>query len=122
MKTFTITFPDDVPEDQLDLGFLQGMANRMAFGFHNYGHARRTLDRPNNLRNVEIRVGKYQETGNVEFLMDASNFLMMEFMVPSHPQAHFRPTEHHESPGAVVAGQLIMNKDELKRPKRREGD
>jgi hypothetical protein len=117
-----LNWPDSVPEDQIDLPFIQGMLDRMAFGFHNYGHARRFMDRPDNLANVAIRVKKYQETLNTEFLIDAANFLMMEFMVPSLPGAHFKATEHHESPGAIVAGKLIKNKDELKRPKRREGD
>lgn len=32
----------------------------------------------------------YCRTGNTEALVDAANYLMLEFMTPSHPQAHFR--------------------------------
>lgn len=31
--------------------------------------------------------------------MDVANFAMIEFMLPRHPDAHYRPTDSHESPG-----------------------
>jgi hypothetical protein len=103
-----------VPKDQIDHQFIQGMFDRMCFGFFNYGHMRRKHDRPDNLENVKIRVRKYRETGNTEFLMDAANYLMMEFAVPSHKKAHFRPTRSEESPGSAVAGRVIRSKSELR--------
>ncbi len=109
-----LKFPDSVPIDQIDQKFLQGMLDRMAFGFHNYGHMRRRHDRPDNGKNIKIRWGKYKKTGNTEFLMDLSNYAMMEFAVPSHPDAHFRATRSDESPGSAVAGRIIRNKKELK--------
>ena len=122
-------FPDSVPKDQIDTDFIQGMLNRMAFGFHNYGHARRKYDRPQNVKNVRLRLKKYRETGNTEWLIDAANFAMMEFMVPAHPRAHFRATTSDESPGSVVSGRVIRGKHELKLPtgihaprRQREGD
>lgn len=113
-RSVTFNFAPSVPKDQIDTVFIQGMIDRMCFGFHNYGHARRTHDRPDNLANVKTRVDKYRETGNIEWLMDAANFVMMEFMVPTHPQAHFVPTSRDESPGSHVAGRMIKGKDELK--------
>ena len=127
-------YPDSVPEDQVDAGFIQGMINRMGFGFHNYGHARRKHDRPDNVKNMLIRLIKYcgfnrvqgilselylqfgseKGSGNTEFLMDEANYAMMEFMVPSHPGAHFTPTTRDQSPGSAVAGRIIKGKDELK--------
>lgn len=122
-------WPDSVPTDQIDEKFIQGMLDRMAVGFHNYGHMRRKHDRPDNVKNIRERLKKYLKTGNTEWLMDASNFGMMEFAVPSHPHAHFRPTDSHESPGSHVAGRVIKNKSQLKpatgihAPKvQREGD
>lgn len=35
------------------------------------------------LEDVQLRIQKYKETGNTEFLADAANFLMIEFMYPS---------------------------------------
>lgn len=134
-KQLVFNMAESVPEDQVDAGFIQGMINRMCFGFHNYGHARRKHDRPDNIKNVLIRLIKYvgfervrqslweleengfgveKGSGNVEFLMDASNYNMMEFMVPSAPNAHFRPTDSHESPGSHVAGRIVKSKSELK--------
>jgi hypothetical protein len=108
------TWPKSAPEDQIDKPFIQGMLNRMAMGFHTYGHMRRKHDRPDNVRNIRIRLKKYLDTGNTEFLMDAANYAMMEFAVPSHPNAFFKPTDSHESPGSAVAGRIIKNKSELK--------
>jgi hypothetical protein len=33
--------------------------------------------------------------------MDVSNFAMIEFMLPRHPQAHFQGTDDDASPGRV---------------------
>ena len=103
-----------VPVDQIDKEFIQGMFNRMILGFHNYGHMRRKHDRPDNVKNIRIRLDKYLKTGNTEWLMDAANYAMMEFAVPSHANAHYKATESHESPGSAVAGRIIRNKKELK--------
>lgn len=105
---------EQVPKDQIDESFIQGMFNRMILGFHNYGHMRRKHDRPDNIKNVRIRLDKYLKTGNTEWLMDAANYCMMEFAVPAHHKAHFKATESHESPGSAVAGRIIRNKKELK--------
>jgi hypothetical protein len=51
------------------------------------------------LENALIRTEKYKDTGNTEWLVDAANFLMFEFMYPKHRKAHFRATEGGESPG-----------------------
>lgn len=120
-----LKWPDSVPSDQIDLPFIQGMLDRMAFGYHNYGHMRRKLDRPDNIKNIQIRLKEYKKTGNTEFLMDAANFAMMEFAVPSHPDAFFKPTGSDASPGAIVAGKHIRHrpdKPERREVKRREGD
>lgn len=107
-------WPASVPADHIDLQFMQGMLDRMAIGFHNYGHMRRKHDRPDNVKNIRTRLQIYLKTGNTEFLIDAANFAMMEFAVPSHHNAHFRSTDHDESPGSHVSGRIIKNKDELK--------
>lgn len=120
------SWPTSVPSDQKDDQFIQGMLDRMSFGFHNYGHARRAHDRPDNLKNIDTRITRYKESKNTEFLMDAANYCMMEFMVPSVEGAFFEPTSRDESPGSHVAGRLIKGKDELNPAhnvkQRREGD
>ncbi len=37
----------------------------------------------------------YRNTGNTEALVDAANYLMLEFMHPSHPEAHFQGEDDH---------------------------
>lgn len=49
------------------------------------------------------RIEKYRETGNTEYLMDAANFCMMEFMFPTHQQAHFKAEDSAASPGRAQA-------------------
>lgn len=112
MAVVKLKFPDSVPIDQIDVEFLQGMLNRMAFGFHNYGHSRRYQHKPHSLKNIEIRLKEYRRTHNTEFLMDAANYCMMEFCVPSFKDAYFRPTSKAESPGAIVDGKRVKGKED----------
>jgi hypothetical protein len=46
------------------------------------------------IKSLELRVQKYLETGNTEFLADVANFAMIEFMYPQHPNAHFKSTDN----------------------------
>ena len=116
-------WPDSVPEDQIDKPFIQGMLDRMAFGYHNYGHMRRDENVSNSLKNVRIRLDKYEETHNTEFLMDASNYCMMEFVKPGFSDAFFRPTTKEESPGAIVGGRHVQGKEDYPKTRTiREGD
>jgi hypothetical protein len=137
-------FPDSVPVDQIDVSFIQGMLNRMAFGYHNYGHMRRYEKVSNSLKNSVIRLCKYagletiaaivdelrsrdialERTANTEFLMDAANFNMMEFVKPSLPGAQFTATTKDQSPGAIVDGRHVKGREDYLESKRvkREGD
>src|SRR4051812_29600342 len=73
--------------------FLDGMRNRMAVSFYKYGPVADAYpEKVNALDSLQLRLKKYQETGNAEFLMDAANFAMIEFMHPSHPEAFFQGT------------------------------
>lgn len=45
------------------------------------------------LKNIELRLQKYRETGNTEFLADIANFAMIEFMNPSIPGARYIRTD-----------------------------
>lgn len=42
------------------------------------------------------------EPGNAEYLVDAANMLMIEFMHPAHPKAHYTATDSAGSPGRVA--------------------
>jgi hypothetical protein len=43
--------------------------------------------------------GKTIPPGNTEYLIDAANYCMIEFLYPKHPDAFFRPTDSDESNG-----------------------
>lgn len=89
------------PTSEYDEVFIRGMVNRMAVSFHKYGYAKDAAGSVDFLGCAELRVQKYHETKNTEFLIDAANFYMMEFMFPSLEGASFEGTDSDASPGRV---------------------
>lgn len=78
-------FPSEVSAQ-----FLQGMVNRMAVSLDKYGPVEKAY--PNDVDAIESlkkRLEEYEETGNIEYLIDVANFAMIEFELPRHPKAHF---------------------------------
>lgn len=57
------------------------------------------------LKSAELCVDKYRKTGNTEYLCDAANYLMFEFMYPQVPGAYFKATDSKDSAG--LAGKPI---------------
>lgn len=92
-----------LPESEFNIDFLQGMLDRMTVSYFKYG---KVVDAyPHDISAIDSlkkRLDTYAETGNTEFLIDAANFAMIEFMRPSHPEAHFTPTDSDQSPGRVT--------------------
>lgn len=66
----------------------------------NYG----TYKCMNAIENLKIRLEKYLETGNTEYLADVANFAMLEFMNPSIEGAKYQPTDN---PNCELAGFAI---------------
>lgn len=77
--------------------------NRVEVSYHKYGPVKKNFQTGNvqALPSMEKCIEKYNDTGNTEYLLDAANYLMFEFMYPQHPRAHFRPTDSKESAGIV---------------------
>lgn len=71
------------------------MNNRIRVGTVRYGSMTENRDVWPRLQNV---LRKYQETGNTEFLVDAANYLAIEFTWPSLPGATFTPLDRHFEP------------------------
>ena len=42
------------------------------------------------------KIALYEETGNMEFLVDLFNYALLEFSRPYHPNAHFESTERKD--------------------------
>jgi hypothetical protein len=85
--------PDDFSQD-----FVNKMRARVATSYYKYGPWAKNRPFVDCLANVQTRIKIYQDTGNTEGLVDAANFLMLEFELPKHPNAHFRATDSKEAP------------------------
>lgn len=77
--------------------------NRVDVSFLKYGSAKinfgdKLVDA---LKTHDLCIEKYKQTGNTEYLVDAANYLMFEFMYPQIEGAHFRATDSSESAGTV---------------------
>jgi hypothetical protein len=97
-----VTSPDVMQDSVRARGFLQGMMNRMGFSYHKYGSIHDNFPhRRHGVENALQRIEMYQKDGNLEWLIDAANYLLIENLVPSHSGAHFKATTSEESPGAV---------------------
>lgn len=53
------------------------------------------------LPSMQRCIDKYKETKNSEYLVDAANYLMFEFMYPSIEGAYFKATDSDGSAGIV---------------------
>lgn len=76
--------------------------NRVEISSFKYGPASRNF--PNNvdaLATAQKCIDKYKETKNKEYLCDAANYLMFEFMYPKLEGAYFKSTDSNESAGIV---------------------
>lgn len=74
---------------------------RVETSFFKYGSAKRNFGEKlvSAIGSMEKCVNKYKETKNTEYLLDAANYLMFEFMYPSLEGAFFKPTTSDESAG-----------------------
>lgn len=77
--------------------------NRVETSFYKYGTAVDNFGMKlvNALESHDLCIRKYLKTGNTEYLCDAANYLMFEFMYPSKDDAYFRATGADESAGVV---------------------
>ncbi len=83
--------------------FIAGMKSRMEMSYYKYGPIRDAYPhKVSALESLRKRLDKYEESGNTEWLLDIANFAMIEFMLPSHRNAHFRATKAEESPGRAT--------------------
>jgi hypothetical protein len=95
-----IQLPAGAPASEFSEEFAQKMASRMATSFFKYGAVADAYPtKVDALASLKLRLAKYEETGNTEYLVDVGNFAMIEFMHPRHPDAHFKAEDSAASPG-----------------------
>lgn len=96
---------DTVPKTEFSNPFVQGMYNRMAVSYHKYDKvADGYPTKVDAIASLELRLERYKETGNTEWLMDIANFAMIEFMRPRHSNAHFIATDGDTTGRKTVTG------------------
>lgn len=88
--------------------------NRVETSYYKYGSAKDNFGFGivKAIPSMELCLKKYQDTGNQDYLLDAANYLMFEYMYPQHPKAHFRATSSEESAGIV--GMSIKEMEQMK--------
>ena len=88
--------------------------NRVQLSRYKYGRASKNFKtgNVNAIKSHDLCIQKYIETGNTEYLVDAANYLMFEFMFPQRKNAFFKATDSNESAGIVGISEKEM--EELK--------
>lgn len=87
--------------------------NRVEVSFYKYGSAADNfgMGLVNALESHDLCIKKYQETGNTEYLCDAANYLMFEFMYPHKKNAFFQATDSSKSAGISGVSINELNRD-----------
>lgn len=87
--------PEDILKTEYSEEFDRIRKNMMCMSYYKYGPLKVNAGEKlvDEIESLQKRIQKYKETGNTEFLADVANFAMIEFMYPSHPNAHYKPTD-----------------------------
>lgn len=105
-----LKFNKGVPDSEFSVEFAQGMLDRMSMSYFKYGLVSEAYpSKIDAIKSLHQRLNKYAETGNTEWLMDAANFAMIEYMYPKHDKAHWKATDTHESPGRTWANEQVTD-------------
>ena len=106
---------------QFSEDFVRKMKARVFVAFHRYGPSKRNSETNwfDVVKTVKARLDLYEQTGNKEHLVDAANFIMVEFMYPQHSNAHFEcgAEEEGDRSGRIVhaAETLLRYETEMKK-------
>lgn len=102
----------DMPKEYSDR-FDELRQNRVNVSFYKYGSAADNfgMQLVNALESHNLCIEKYLKTGNTEYLCDAANYLMFEFMYPQKKDTFFRATDSSESAGISGVSINELNKD-----------
>jgi hypothetical protein len=109
-------YMNEVLQKQFSEDFVRKMKARVFLGYHRYGESKQYKEQKKYdiLKTIEKHLRLYNETGNAERLVDAANYLMIEFMHPQHPNAHFEADEEEDVEKRIgVVETLLRVEDEL---------
>jgi hypothetical protein len=106
-RKIKMTLPANVPDTEFSEEFVDFQKNRMALSYYKYGPVSNAFpSRVDAIETAERYLELYKQSGNKERLVDAANYLMIEFMHPKHPDAHFKATDSKGSPGRKWHGEV----------------
>ena len=90
-------------EEEYSERFDELRKNRVKTSYYKYGSVKINFGEQlvEAIPTAEVCIEKYRQTGNTEYLCDAANYLMFEFMYPQKEGAFFRATDSNESAGIV---------------------
>lgn len=74
-------------------GFCELMDNRLVMGVMRYGLMKRQVPAFQDVKKAMARIQAYGQTGNLELLVDAANYLRAEFNRSQHPHRHFHSVD-----------------------------
>jgi len=68
--------------------------NRLILGGYRYGEFSTESSKScTSVEDIKLRLDLYLETGNLEYLVDAANYTMLEFTYSRHNNAHFKSSD-----------------------------
>lgn len=88
---------DSLRESEWCKEFEYLMRNRLIQGVPRYGKLR-DKNKPsyNRINSIVSRLKKYEDTGNLEYLVDIANLCLLEFVEGEHPKRHFKSIDDGE--------------------------
>lgn len=88
---------DELKRTEWNREFEKHMRDRLIIGGLRYGRMGSGEKKQYDFTGATERcMQRYRETGNLEFLVDAANNCMLEFVESKHPKRHFRATDDED--------------------------
>lgn len=95
---------EDILKTEYSERFDEVRKKAIATSYYKYGPVSKNY--PNGNINALLTankcIEKYKETGNTEYLCDAANYLMFEFMYPQQSHAYFKSTTEEKDSAGIV--------------------
>lgn len=83
--------------NQTNEKFIRRMDAAMEVSYHKYGDVKAAYPHEYSaIKELKHRLRRYEETGNLDYLVDVANYAMIEFTYPARADAHDSPTDGGE--------------------------
>lgn len=100
-------------ETEWSKDFEKHRKEKLAVSFYKYGPASRNFpDNVDALATMEKCIKMYHITKNKEYLCDAANYLMFEYMYPKEDNTFYKDTDSDQSAGVV--GMTVKEMEDFK--------